>query len=139
MRRGVLAAFALLVLVGCGGPPKFSVDLDRNGRTVTLQVVDETGLVTGVTSGAQEVPDLGRQSPVAWHPRGRLTELGVAWYSGICTEHPVLRLAGNALELTIDEGIFNGVCADMAVPNAVTLQLNSVVDAAAINVRMITH
>ena len=128
---------AALSLTACGtDASNLAVRLDRDGHPVTLQVIDDAGLVTAVRAGADGAPDSAADLPAVWHPRGKLTELGVAWLSGTCSQHPVLRLSGNALQLTIDEGPGASPCTLMGINNLVTLSLNSVVDASAITVQL---
>jgi hypothetical protein len=132
----VLVAVTAALTACASSTGTFNVELNRGAQRVTLTVIDETGLVTGVAAGASDLPDPLPAAPFAWHPRGKLTTVGVYWESGVCSERPTIRLSGNALLLTIDEGPQQSPCDLIAVINEITITLNEVVDADAITVQM---
>ncbi len=135
--RLLVVMAAVAALTACSSPSgTFNVELDRGAQRVTLAIIDETGLVTDAVAGAADLPDPLPAAPFVWHPRGELTKVGVYWESGVCSEHPTIRLSGNALLLSIDEGAQRSPCDLIAVINEITITLNEVVDADAITVQM---
>ncbi len=115
------------------------VSMERAGKTVTVTVHDETGLVREVTAGAAQVPDPLPAAPAAWNPNERLTLVAVYWQSTACSDHPTLTLSGNALLLEIDPGPVASGCTETALlPNIVTLRLGAVTDVTSITLRMVS-
>jgi hypothetical protein len=144
MRAAILGLLLCVALAGCdllATEDTSRIEMDRGDRIVTVTVVDEAGLVVEVLAETPEPPrgavvDVGQ--PLAWNPPGQLNRVAVRWASSSCSDRPVLRLAGNALSLEIDEGPLPEACDASLASNGVTLRLNRVVDATAIDVRMAT-
>lgn len=135
------ALLAILLLgAACSGPGgHFEVTLDRDGTQVRATIVDEVGLITAVSAGAEDLPGSLPRQPFVWNPNGDLTRIGVSWESDTCSTGPILRLTGNALLLTIDEGTPAADCGIPVVTNLITLRIDRVVDTASITVRLVPH
>jgi hypothetical protein len=134
-----LLAILLLAAACAGVGGSFEVTLDRDGTQATATIVDEVGLVTAVSAGADDLPAAPPAQPYVWNPNGDLTQVAVAWESDGCSTHPTLRLTGNALLLTIDGGTPAPDCAMPVVTNLLTLRIDRVVDTASITVRVVPH
>ena len=138
MRLAEAVVAILLLAAACGSlGGSFEVRLDRNGMPATATIVDETGLITAVSAGAEDLPDLRPNQPFVWNPNSDLTRVGVSWESATCSTHSILRLTGNALLLTIDEGEPVPDCGIPVVTNLITLRIDRVVDTASITVRLV--
>ncbi len=119
----------MLIAGGCALPGS-----DRTFRVGEVTVVDESGLVTGATAGAPE-PDSGER-PLAQSP-GSLTEVAVYWTDAACVDEWTLRLAGNALRMTLEPGDPVECSAGVDRDHAITLRLNRVIEADDIEVEQL--
>ncbi len=137
LRRYPIAIGLVLVLAACssGG---LRASMQRDGRTVTVTMTDETGLVVKLAGGASGAPDPLPSAPAAWNPNGELTQIAVFWQSTACSTKPVLDLSGNALVLSIDPGPAAAGCSATGLqPNFVTLTLNAVTDVTELRLRVV--
>ncbi len=127
--KPLLIVLVAAVIAACSGPgdaKTFSVG--------DITVVDESGLVTDVQPA--EAPPVDQLSePVATKGES-LTQVIVAWAGSSCIHDWMLRLAGNALVLTIEPGTAISGCEGVLAANAVRLDLNRVVEAADIDVSL---
>jgi len=123
-----IASLLVLEVAGCGilGTRRFTVQIgaDEASRS-TLTVVDETGRIANVTSGAPLVRDPVSEPAVVPNfedPR----QLGIVWTGGQCSPRPVLTVRrGNAaaqLSIMLDDGPTEpAICDDIGVFFGVTL------------------
>ena len=121
-RPGIIACLAV-IMAACASTPTF--------RAGDVTVVDESGLVTAaeaLQSATVEAP-----SAVAGDS---LTQVVVSWPADTCIENWLVRLAGNALSLTIEAGTRLVNCAGSPTGHAIELTLNRVVDAGAIDISL---
>ena len=126
MRR-VAVIGLLLVLVACG--------VEGGARTFTsgtTTVRDASGLVTGVTEGAPDVPEVSGELPVVSNAGGSMTDVAVAWRNPGCSPGATLDLSGNALELVLTRQPSPSTCTTPPHTDAVTLKINRVVDVTSI-------
>jgi hypothetical protein len=131
--RPTLLGFALvaMLVLGCAplGGQRFTVEIGEDESASTLTVIDETGLIVNVTSGAPLVRDPVAEPavvPSLDDPR----QLGVVWTGGICSPRPVLtarRGSGDdQLSLILDDGPSQpAVCEDIGVFFRVTLHFST--------------
>lgn len=128
MRRRGLAVLMAAALAGCSLPGD-----ERTFSAGDVTVVDRSGLVTAATAGA---PDPGTdERPVVVSP-GDLTQIAVHWIGSSCVARWRVSIPqGNALEITISpDGEPAAGCTPAEEPMAVTLQLDRVVQADALDV-----
>jgi hypothetical protein len=126
--RLLLAGALASALAGCSLPGE-----ERTFPAGDVTVLDGSGLVTGATAGA---PDPGSdERPLVVSP-GDLTQIAIHWIGSSCIDRWRVSIPeGNALEITISpaEGPAPG-CAPSDEPMAITLDLNRVVQADALEV-----
>lgn len=127
----------MLVLGACssGG---LRASMNRDGRTVTVSLTDQSGLVLRMAGGAAGAPNPLPSTPAAWDPNGDPSKVALYWQSSACSTRPVLNLSSDALVLTIDPGPMAAGCAATAPqPNFVTLSLHEVIDVTRLRLRMV--
>lgn len=124
-RLGIGGLLLLVALAGCNG------ESTRTFQVGNVTVVDETGLVT--SAEALDATPVEAATAVAGDS---LTRVVVSWPADSCVENWLVRLAGNALRLTIEPGTRLISCAGTFAYHAVELTLNRVVDADAIDVSL---
>ncbi len=127
--KPLLTVLLAALIVGCSGPgdPKMFTTGD-------ISVVDASGLVTAIDP-AQPPPVEQLSEPMATKGDS-LTQVIVAWAGSSCIQGWTIRLAGNALVLTIEPGTAISGCEGVIAANAVRLDLNRVVEAADIDVSL---
>ncbi len=124
--RQALLAILVLLAGACSLPSS-----DRTFEVDGVTVVDDSGLVTGATAGAADPEVTDR--PVA--VRGAsLTQVAVHWRGSSCVPTWTVRVGGNRLLVVIEPGEAQDPCDGAVGEHAITLDLNRVVDAAAIEV-----
>lgn len=132
MRDWTAASIAAVVvasaLAGCSLPGD-----ERTFTTDGVTVVDGSGLVIGVTTGASPPPDEKRPLVVS---AGNLTRIAVHWNGSSCVdEWRVAIPLGNALRIVIEPAkLAADPCQAIPEPRAVVLDLNRVVQADAIDI-----
>ena len=122
LRLGLIACLAV-TMAACASTPTF--------RAGDVTVVDESGLVAAAR--VLEAATVEAPSAVAGDS---LTKVVVSWPADRCIENWLVRLAGNALSLTIEPGTRLVNCAGGPTGHAIELTLNRVVDAGAIDISL---
>lgn len=123
---GWILAMAL-ALAGCGSPTDA-----HTFRAGDVTVVDTSGLVTGAER--LEAPLPSEVDGPSATGGDSLTQVVVTWVGSGCVQGWTIRLAGNALDLSIEPGPAISGCEGMEGAHRVRLDLNVVVDAEGIDV-----
>jgi hypothetical protein len=116
-----------LALAACGSPTDA-----QEFRAGDVTVVDTSGLVTGAERLDPPMPS-EVDGPSATSGDS-LTQVVVTWAGSSCIESWTIRLAGNALELSIEPGPAISGCEGTDGAHRVRLDLNVVVDVEGIEV-----
>jgi hypothetical protein len=123
----VLRSLLLAVLMAACSVTGSQRTFELDGVTV----VDDAGLVTGATAGATRPQSTERPLVV----RGdSLTQIAVHWRGSSCVRGWTVRVGGNRLLIVIEPGETQDPCSGTLAEPAVTLDLNRVVDADAIDI-----
>jgi hypothetical protein len=126
--RGAAWILAMaLVLTACGSPTDA-----QSFRAGDVTVVDTSGLVTGAERLDPPLPSEVDGPSAA--SGDSLTQVVVTWTGSGCIQGWTIRLAGNALDLSIEPGPAISGCEGMDGAHRVRLDLNVVVDADGIEV-----
>lgn len=123
MLRSLLLAILLAACSLTGSQRTFELE--------NVTVVDDSGLVTGATPGAEDPDSADRPLVIR---AGGLTRVAVHWTGSSCVREWTLRIGGNRLLVQIEPGGAEEPCDGTQAEHAVTLELNRAVDAGAIEV-----
>ncbi len=123
-------AAAMAILAGCAGG-----DQPHTFRLGTVELVDETGLVTAISAADAPSEQLWGEAPAVINPNGRLDEAVLLWIGSSCAPSTRLSLSGNALKLVIAEDPGPTGCEGTPAAHAVRMDLNRVVDVSSIDVQ----
>jgi len=127
MRGVAWAVAAALLLAACGSPTDA-----QTFHAGDVTVVDTSGLVTGAV--LLDPPPPSEVDGPSAASGDSLTQVVVTWTGSGCIQGWTIRLAGNALDLSIEPGPAIAGCEGMEGAYRVRLDLNVVVDADAIDV-----
>jgi len=123
----VALVLVLVLLAACGGPGDA-----KTFAAGDVTVVDTSGLVTGATRVDPPSPS-EVDGPTAVNGDS-LTQVVVTWAGSSCINGWTIRLAGNALELSIEPGPETSGCEGVPAAHRVRLDVNRVVEVEGIEI-----